>query len=79
MKKEFKSLREYAIENGQEYLIKEWDRERNGEVTPSTIAFDSERKIWWRKPMSIQTEGNIEICWVSSVAQRTGMVDELVK
>ena len=29
-------------------LLKQWDRERNGDLTPDDVTYGSRRKVWWR-------------------------------
>lgn len=42
------SLREYCLWAGREDLLAQWDREKNGALTPETVAAGSHRKVWWR-------------------------------
>ncbi|MBP5444910.1 MAG: zinc-ribbon domain-containing protein [Acholeplasmatales bacterium] len=32
----------------KEYLLKEWDYEKNGELTPDKISYASNIKVWWK-------------------------------
>ena len=44
-----KSLYDYCMEQGLEYLLKQWDTERNAPLTPQTVtAGSSDKRIWWR-------------------------------
>ncbi len=42
------NLTEYCMENKAEYLLKEWDGERNKEVLPDALDAASHKKVWWR-------------------------------
>ena len=44
------SLRQYCIEHGRDTLLREWDAEKNGGLTPSDVSFGSHRMVWWRCP-----------------------------
>ena len=41
------SLRQYCIEHGRDTLLREWDAEKNGGLTPSDVSFGSHQKVWW--------------------------------
>lgn len=41
------SLREYCLWARREDLLAQWDREKNGALTPETVAAGSHRKVWW--------------------------------
>lgn len=43
-----KTLYEFCMENHKDSLLLEWDREKNGEMTPGTVSYGSGRKAWWR-------------------------------
>lgn len=43
-----KSLYDYCIENDRTELLAQWDEEKNGGLTPETIAPSSNKKVWWR-------------------------------
>ena len=42
------SLRQYCIEHGRDPLLREWDAEKNGGLTPSDVSFGSHQKVWWQ-------------------------------
>ena len=42
-----KSLFEYCEEYGLEYLLEEWDTERNQGLSPSSVSYGSRKKVWW--------------------------------
>ena len=42
------SLQAYCQRNNRETLLIEWAENRNHPHTPSSIAFSSQKKIWWR-------------------------------
>ena len=43
-------LKTWCIKNNKEDLLEEWDYSRNVEASPETIAYGSEKKIWWKCP-----------------------------
>ena len=46
-------------------LLAQWDRERNGDLTPNDVTYGSRRKVWWRceKGHSWQAQINPGPCW----------------
>ncbi len=42
------SLREYCGRMGDETLLKQWNRARNGPVTPETVSYGSNKRVWWQ-------------------------------
>ena len=46
-KRNFVSLQEYCIENHMEYLLEEWDRKKNGSLTPENVTAGSSKKVLW--------------------------------
>ena len=40
-------LQTWCIYNNKKELLNEWDYSKNGEATPVTIAYASNKKIWW--------------------------------
>lgn len=42
------SLYDYLVRTDNLSLLDEWDAEQNAPVTPHTITFGSDRKMWWR-------------------------------
>jgi len=42
------SLRDYSIRMGMEYLLDEWDAEKNTPLTPEGISFGSQKRVFWR-------------------------------
>ena len=55
-----KPLYTFCIENGKEYLLKEWDAKKNGELSPDQVSFGTHRKAWWRCSMGHSWEA--EVC-----------------
>ena len=47
-KKRRKSLGEYAVEHNMEYLLEEWDEEKN-ELTVDEVAAGDKNKYHWKK------------------------------
>lgn len=42
------SLHSYCVKYGKEYLLREWDTERNAPLTPESVARTSTEKVWWK-------------------------------
>ena len=42
------ALTEYCRFTGKEKLLSQWDREKNGELTPDDVTNGSHKKVWWR-------------------------------
>lgn len=42
------NLTEYARSMGRPELLEQWNREKNGELTPEMFGPGSERRVWWR-------------------------------
>lgn len=43
-------LKSWCIKNNREDLLDEWDCCRNGGKTPETVAYASNKKVWWKCP-----------------------------
>lgn len=41
-------LYDYCIQRGDDLLLSQWDRARNGALTPTQISHGSHRKVFWR-------------------------------
>lgn len=41
-------LKSYCIKEGKDYLLEEWDREKNFPVTPETVNHSSTMVVWWK-------------------------------
>lgn len=59
-----KTLYDYCVDAGREELLRQWDTERNGEATPSTVSYGSRRKSWWKCDKGHR--------WQTAVYTRTG-------
>lgn len=59
-----KSLYDYCIERDEFTLLAQWDKEKNGSLTPRDVSFGSHRRIWWRCELGHQ--------WDTAVYTRTG-------
>lgn len=57
-------LYDYCMEFGRSELLKQWNPDRNGTLTPQNVTYGSKRKVWWRC-----SKGHI---WQASVYTRTG-------
>ena len=51
-------LKDYCIKEGKEYLLEEWDDEKNLPFTPENVAAGSAIPVWWKceKGHSWQTQ-----------------------
>ncbi len=51
-------LKDYCIKEGKEYLLDEWNEEKNLPFTPETVSPSSSVPIWWKceKGHSWQTQ-----------------------
>ena len=51
-------LKDFCIKEGKEYLLTEWDDEKNLPFTPETISHTSSLPVWWKceKGHSWQTQ-----------------------
>ena len=43
-----KSLYDYCIERDSFELLVQWDKEKNGDLTPRDVSHGSHKKIWWK-------------------------------
>lgn len=52
------SLYSHCIKHGKQYLLREWDTEKNTPLVPQTIACTSTMVVWWKceKNHSWQTQ-----------------------
>lgn len=48
MEKGLTSLEQYCRENNKEYLLKEWDYEKNGDLKLDQVSFSSNKRVWWK-------------------------------
>ena len=44
----FNDFETWCINNGKEFLLKEWNTERNIGVSPKDISFGCGKRVWWR-------------------------------
>ena len=51
-------LKDYCIKEGKEYLLEEWDDEKNLPFTPESVTAGSALPVWWKceKGHSWQTQ-----------------------
>ena len=42
------SLRDFCMRTGNTHVLREWDKDKNGGITPDMISSGSSRKVWWR-------------------------------
>ncbi len=61
-----KSFAEWCRENNQTELLTEWHSAKNGELTPESVSYGSEKKIWWKCHKGHE--------WVAQLNSRTNMV-----
>lgn len=65
-------MREYAVEHNMEYLIEEWDEEKNEDLTPDIVSYGSNKKVHWKKhyyDMELDKEFDFE--WETTIKNRT--------
>lgn len=58
-------LRTWCLNNNKIILLEEWDYDKNGKLSPETITYASNIKVWWRCP-----EGH---GFEAAVGNRTGL------
>lgn len=58
------SLKSYCERNGMEYILEEWDAEKNDPLTPDDVSYGSKKEVWWKC-----TNGHV---WLAKVYSRTG-------
>ncbi len=44
----FNDFESWCINNRKEYLLKEWNSEKNNEFSPREISFGCGKKVWWK-------------------------------
>ena len=60
------------MENHMEYLLEEWDREKNGRLTPENVTAGNKRKVWWIFPYDDKDTGrHFDFSWNARIAHRT--------
>ena len=59
-----KSLLDYCIERDEFELLAQWDKEKNGGLSPRDVSHGSHKKIWWKCAFNHQ--------WEAPVYSRTG-------
>lgn len=42
------SLHSYCVKCGKEYLLREWDTEKNARLMPESVARTSTAMVWWK-------------------------------
>ena len=40
-------------------LCKEWDYDKNGDLTPDNVSYGSNKKVWWKCKKGHEWEGDI--------------------
>ncbi len=41
------SLQGFCMKNGRKDLLRQWDSDKNGSLTPDDITYGSHRRVWW--------------------------------
>ena len=41
-------LKDWCIKNGNEFILEEWHKELNGNLTPKNLTFASDKLVWWK-------------------------------
>ena len=44
----YNDLASWCVENNKEIYLDEWDYEKNGAITPQSVAPKSKKKVWWK-------------------------------
>lgn len=57
------TLVSFCFANDKQELLDEWNYEKNDKISPETISYGSERKVWWKCVLGHE--------WESRVANRT--------
>lgn len=66
-----KSMQDYCMEYHMEYLLDEWDKEKNGSLTPKDITAGSGEKVWWVLHYDDPcTRKHFDFSWKSEVRSR---------
>lgn len=60
MPKNTETLKEYADRTGQSFFLIEWDDKKNAPLTPETVYFGSNKKVWWRCEKGHEWEASIK-------------------
>lgn len=42
------SLYSYCVEHDRPDLLRQWDTEKNGDLTPQRVSYGSKKRVWWR-------------------------------
>ena len=71
------------MELGEERLIREWDYDKNNNLTPEMVSYKSNKKVWWKccnghswqAPVSSRTNLNANCPYCSGRMPITGVND----
>ena len=67
------SLQDYCVENHTEYLLAEWDKKKNGKLTPKDVFSGSAKKAWWILSYDDKKTGrHFEFSWEARISDRAG-------
>lgn len=67
-----RSLRLWCEENNRLDLLSEWDKGRNGLITPDNVTPGSATKVWWLKPFDDPNTGkHFDFSWQAAINHRT--------
>ena len=65
------SLQDYCMKNHMEYLLEEWDREKNRSLTPENVMAGSARSAWWLLPYDDEKTGrHFNFSWYARIKDR---------
>lgn len=53
------TLKEYCEQNELQYILDEWNYEKNSTLTPEVISFASNKKVWWKCKMGHEWEATV--------------------
>ena len=59
-----KSLYDFCIERDEFELLVQWDKQKNGDLTPQMVTAGSHKKVWWQC-----AEGHV---WKAVIYSRAG-------
>ena len=55
------SLYDFCRKYDRQYLLEEWDSEKNAPLTPSQVTVGSHRDVWWRCPKGHNYQTSVKL------------------
>ena len=67
-----KTLREWCEENNRQDLLEQWNKKKNGDLTPDNVSYgDSRTRVWWHLPYDDAVTGkHFDFEWQSVIGNR---------